>query len=87
MDRFGKSPCQCLLRDPFISPHYAMLDSFRQEVRYLWHRALNRRSQTGNVTEARLKHIADLWLPTPRIYQPYPESRLAVIIRGKSLVR
>jgi hypothetical protein len=70
-----------------VPRNYAMLDSFRQEVRYLWHRALNRRSQRGNVTEAKLKHIADLWLPTPRICQPYPESRLAVIIRGKSLVR
>jgi RNA-directed DNA polymerase len=70
-----------------VPRNYAMLDSFRQEVRYLWHRALNRRSQTGNVTEAKLKRIADPWLPTPRIYQPYPESRLAVIIQGKSPVR
>jgi hypothetical protein len=64
-----------------------MLDSFRQAVRRLWHRALNRRSQTGNVTEAKLKCIADLWLPTPRICQPYPERRLAVMIQGKSPVR
>ena len=70
-----------------VPRNYAMLDSFRQEVRYLWHRVLNRRSQTGNVTEARLKRIADIWLPTPRIYQPYPESRLAVMIQGKSPVR
>jgi hypothetical protein len=70
-----------------VPRNYAMLDSFRQEVRHLWHRALNRRSQTGNVTEAKLKRIADIWLPAPRIYQPYPERRLAVIIQGKSLVR
>jgi len=70
-----------------VPRNYAMLDSFRQEVRYLWHRALNRRSQTGNVTEAKLKRIAEIWLPTPRIYQPYPESRLAVMIQGKSPVR
>jgi RNA-directed DNA polymerase len=70
-----------------VPRNYAMLDSFRQEVRYLWHRALNRRSQRGTVTEARLKRIADIWLPTPRICQPYPESRLAVMIQGKSPVR
>jgi len=70
-----------------VPRNYAMLDSFRQEVRYLWHRVLNRRSQTGNVTEARLKRIADIWLPTPRICQPYPERRLAVMIQGKSPVR
>jgi len=70
-----------------VPRNYAMLDSFRQEVRHLWHRALNRRSQTGNVTEAKLKRIADIWLPAPRICQPYPESRLAVMIQGKSPVR
>jgi group II intron reverse transcriptase/maturase len=70
-----------------VPRNYAMLDSFRQEVRYLWHRVLNRRSQTGNVTEAKLKRIADIWLPTPRICQPYPERRLVVMIQGKSPVR
>jgi RNA-directed DNA polymerase len=70
-----------------VPRNYRMLDSFRQEIRYLWHRALNRRSQTGTVTEAKLKGIAAKWLPTPRIYQPYPESRLAVMIQGKSPVR
>ncbi len=38
------------------------------------------------VTEARMKRIADIWLPTPRIYQPYPERRLAVMIQGKNPV-
>ena len=70
-----------------VPRNYAMLDSFRQRVRRLWHRALNRRSQLGVVTEARLRRIADAWLPLPRICQPYPEARLAVIIQGKNPVR
>jgi hypothetical protein len=61
-----------------------MLDSFRQRVRRLWHRALNRRSQLGVVTEARLRRIADAWLPIPRICQPYPEARLRVIIKARA---
>jgi RNA-directed DNA polymerase len=70
-----------------VPRNYAKLDSFRQRVRRLWHRALNRRSQVGVVTEARLRRIADVWLPTPCICQPYPEARLRVIIQGKSPVR
>ncbi len=70
-----------------VRRNYAMLDSFDQEVRYLWHRALNRRSQRRTVTDAKLKRIANIWLATPRIFQPYPESRLAVMIQGKSPVR
>jgi RNA-directed DNA polymerase len=70
-----------------VPRNYAMLDSFRQRVRRLWHRALNRRSQVGVVTEARLRRIADAWLPTPRICHAYPDARFAVIIQGKSPVR
>jgi RNA-directed DNA polymerase len=70
-----------------VPRNYAMLDAFRDQVRRLWHRALNRRSQTGTVTEARLKAIVAAWLPMPRICQPYPDVRLAVRIRGKSPVR
>ena len=70
-----------------VPRNYAMLDSFRQSVRRLWHRALNRRSQVGVITEAKLRRIVDRWLPTPRICHPYPEARLAVMIQGKSPVR
>ena len=70
-----------------VPRNYAPLDSFRQRVRHLWHRALNRRSQVGVVNEARLNRIAACWLPTPRICHPYPEARLAVMIQGKSPVR
>ena len=70
-----------------VPRNYAPLDSFRQRVRRLWHRALNRRSQVGVVTEARLNRIVECWLPHPHICQPYPEARLRVIIQGKSPVR
>jgi hypothetical protein len=70
-----------------VPRNYPMLDSFRQRVRRLWHRALNRRSQVGVITEAKLRRIVDRWLPTPRICHPYPEARLAVMIQGKSPVR
>lgn len=67
--------------------NYRALDTFRDRVRRLWHRALSRRSQKGRITEARMDRIADRWLPKPRICHPYPEVGLAVIIQGKSPVR
>ncbi len=64
-----------------------MLNRFRDAVRRLWHRALNRRSQKANTTESGMsRHVAQWFLP-PRICHPYPAARLAVIIQGKSPVR
>jgi group II intron reverse transcriptase/maturase len=64
-----------------------MLNRFRDAVRRLWQRALSRRSQTGYFTDSRMSQLAARWLPAPRITQPYPATRLAVIIQGKSPVR
>jgi group II intron reverse transcriptase/maturase len=64
-----------------------MLNRFRDAVRRLWQRALSRRSQTGYFTDSRMSQLAARWLPPPRIRQPYPLARLAVIIQGKSPVR
>jgi hypothetical protein len=64
-----------------------MLGSFRDAVRRLWHRVLNRRSQKGYLTEQRMTALAWRWLPIPRICHPYPSARLAVMIQGKSPVR
>lgn len=64
-----------------------MLSRFRDAVRRLWHRALNRRSQKAYLTESRMTQLAARWLPVPRICHPYPSERLAVIIQGKSPVR
>ena len=70
-----------------VPRNYRRLASFRQAVRRLWHRALNRRSQKATTTEGRMSTLAIRWLPMPRICQPYPTVRLAVIIQGKSPVR
>jgi RNA-directed DNA polymerase len=70
-----------------VPRNYERLAGFRDAVRRLWHRALNRRSQKATVLESRLSRWAAWWLPTPRICHPYPTARLAVIIQGKSPVR
>jgi len=70
-----------------VPRNYPALDRFRDRVRRLWRRALMRRGQKGYISEARMSRIASCWLPTPRICQPYPEARLAVMIQGKSPVR
>jgi RNA-directed DNA polymerase len=70
-----------------VPRNYPALDLFRDRVRRLWHRTLNRRSQRGRISEATMSRIAACWLPVPRICQPYPEDRLTVIIQGKSPVR
>jgi RNA-directed DNA polymerase len=70
-----------------VPRNYPALDRFRDRVRRLWHRALNRRSQKAWLNETTMSRIAECWLPTPRICQPYPEARLRVIIQGKSPVR
>ena len=64
-----------------------MLNRFRDAVRRLWHRVLNRRSQKACIRESTMSRIAEQWLPPPRICHPYPSARLAVIIQGKSPVR
>jgi RNA-directed DNA polymerase len=64
-----------------------MLNGFRDVVRRLWHRTLNRRSQKAKIPESRMSQLASRWLPGPRICHPYPQVRLAVIIQGKSPVR
>ena len=63
------------------------ISNFRDQVRRLWHRTLNRRSQKARLTESRMTQLAKGWLPTPRICHPYPSERLAVKIQGKSPVR
>ena len=70
-----------------VPRNFPALDRFRDRVRRLWHRTLNRRSQRGRITETAMSRIAQCWLPSPRICQPYPTERLAVMIQGKSPVR
>ena len=70
-----------------VPRNYPALNQFRDRVRRLWHRTLNRRSQKSRIGETAMRRIAACWLPTPRICQPYPDARLRVIIQGKSPVR
>jgi RNA-directed DNA polymerase len=55
-----------------VPRNYAALDLFRHRVRRLWQRILSRRSQKGRVSVVVMNHIAECWLPLPRICHPYP---------------
>jgi RNA-directed DNA polymerase len=57
---------------------YDILAGFRRHVTWLWCKSLRRRSQKGRITWRDMYRLADLWLPTPRIYHPYPWERLRV---------
>ena len=54
------------------------LAALRHHVTQLWRRTLRRRSQKTTMTVVRMKHIADTWLPRPRILHPWPSERFAV---------
>lgn len=54
------------------------LNAFRHYVTGLSRRTLRRRSQKDAMTWARITHIADAWLPKPRILHPWPDQRFAV---------
>lgn len=54
------------------------LGSFYFQVKRLWYRALNRRSQKSRTTWERMGRLAARWLPRPRITHPYPGQRLCV---------
>lgn len=70
-----------------VPRNYAALNVFRDRVRRLWQKILSRRSQKGRISELTMSRLAGCWLPVPRICQPYPERRVAVMIQGKSPVR
>src|SRR4051812_25068795 len=54
------------------------LAAFRHHVITLWRRTLQRRSQKDQTTWARIAHLAEEWLPKPRILHPWPNVRFAV---------
>jgi RNA-directed DNA polymerase len=62
----------------------ADMASFRHEVKWLWRKALQRRSQRANIPWERVYRLADRWLPPPRILNPYPADRFSVRNQGKS---
>src|SRR3954468_7334580 len=54
------------------------LATFRRHVIALWRRTLRRRSQKDDTTWERIAHLAEEWLPKPRILHPWPNVRFAV---------
>lgn len=54
------------------------LSAFRHFVVRIWLWALRRRSQKDQFSWERIKRLADYWLPSPRILQPWPDRRFAV---------
>ena len=63
------------------------ISAFRHHMIERWHKALMRRGQRHRLTWARMKTIADRYLPFPRILHPWPEKRFLVTIQGRSPVR
>jgi RNA-directed DNA polymerase len=61
-----------------VPTNFRALCAFRHHVRSLWMRALRRRSQKDRTSWTRMTHIADSWLPRPRIFHPWPNQRFAV---------
>src|SRR6266850_129583 len=51
------------------------LQLFRWRLRWVWYRALSRRSQRSRVSMDRLNRIIDRWIPVPRVLHPYPMQR------------
>ena len=51
------------------------LQLFRWRLRWIWWRALSRRSQRGRISMDRLNRLIDRWLPVPRVLHPYPMQR------------
>jgi len=49
--------------------------SFRRRVIRHWHFTLNRRSQKPSVNWERMYRYINHWLPTPKIFHPYPLQR------------
>ncbi len=61
-----------------VPGNYAALASFHRRVRWQWHHALQRRSQRGRWTRARLEAFDERFaLPPPRITHPKPLSRFS----------
>jgi hypothetical protein len=56
----------------------AALHSFVFHVIRRWRRALQRRSQKGRMTTARMRPLVERWLPRVRIVHPYPSVRLGL---------
>jgi hypothetical protein len=61
-----------------VPTNSAALVAFRDQIVERWRWVLHRRSQKSALTWARMKKLADDWLPKPRILHPWPNQRFAV---------
>jgi RNA-directed DNA polymerase len=61
-----------------VPTNHRALVAFRDEIIRRWRRALSRRSDKDAITWARIKKLADDWLPRPQIRHPWPAQRFAV---------
>ena len=64
---------------------YDILAGFRRHVTWLWCKSLRRRSQKGRMTWRDMFRLANIWLPMPRIYHPYPWERLRVRSKARAV--
>jgi RNA-directed DNA polymerase len=60
---------------------------FRDEVSRLWHHALSRRSQKGQVRWDRMHRLIQRFIPAARVVHPSSSVLFAVMTQGKSPVR
>jgi group II intron reverse transcriptase/maturase len=51
------------------------LHVFRWRLRWVWWRALSRRSQRCSISLARLNRLVDRWIPVAHVLHPYPMQR------------
>ena len=58
--------------------NYYAIASFRRQVREIWHRMLERRSERTRIPMRRMDRLESRWLPPCRICHPYPDRRLRV---------
>jgi len=74
----AKAGCHRLFQLPRRADKQRALGAFHHYVTDLWRRSLQRRSQKDQMTWARMKKLADDWLPKPHIFIPGPSDRFAV---------
>jgi group II intron reverse transcriptase/maturase len=70
-----------------IAGNMRAIKRFREEANRLWHRALGRRSQKGQVKWERMQRLIERWIPPAKIVHPWPSVTFAVMTQGRSPVR
>jgi RNA-directed DNA polymerase len=77
--RWLKSVLEGHYRYYAVPSNYRALKQFRNAIRFMWHRSLQRRSQRAGWNVDQLKAFEDRFpLPSPRILHPWPCVRFAL---------